>query len=129
MRERRTYTISELAKEFDVTARTIRYYEQFGLVSPERQGQRRLYSERDRVRLRLALRGRRLGFGLEEIAEMLDLYDADPRGQEQLQRALAYGREKIRELERRRSEIDLALEELRAYERRLSALWTARRED
>lgn len=129
MREPRTYTISELAQEFDVTARTIRYYEQFGLVSPRRQGQRRLYSERDRVRLRLALRGRRLGFALEEIAEMLDLYDRDPRGREQLQRALAYGREKMRELERRRVEIDLALEELRSYERRLSALLAERSAD
>lgn len=129
MREPRTYTISELAQEFDVTARTIRYYEQFGLVSPRRQGQRRLYSERDRVRLRLALRGRRLGFALEEIAEMLDLYDQDPGGREQLERALAYGREKMRELERRRGEIDLALEELRSYERRLSALLAERSAD
>lgn len=70
-----TYTISELAREFDVTTRTIRFYEEQGLVIPEREGQKRLYSPADRVRIRLILRGKRIGMSLAESAEVIDLYD------------------------------------------------------
>ena len=77
------YSIQTLAREFDVTARALRFYESKGLLSPERQGVKRVYSERDRVRLALTVRGKRLGFSLEEIREIIDLYDpeqpSDPR--------------------------------------------------
>ncbi|WP_135077537.1 MerR family DNA-binding transcriptional regulator [Terasakiella sp. SH-1] len=73
----KTYSITELSKEFDVTTRTIRFYEDKGLISPEREGQRRIYSPRDRVRLRLIMRGKRIGFALSEIQELIDLYDTD----------------------------------------------------
>ena len=79
-----TWTITELAQEFDVTTRTIRFYEDKGLIAPERLKQRRIYHPRDRVRLQLVMRGKRLGFSLDEIQEMIDLYDADPTESTQL---------------------------------------------
>ena len=72
-----TYGIAELAREFDVTTRTIRFYEDKGLLAPLREGQRRVYAPRDRVRLRLIMRGKRLGFSLDEIRQLIDLYDVD----------------------------------------------------
>ena len=75
---REFYTISDLAKEFDVTTRTIRFYEDQNLISPLREGTRRLFRARDRTRLKLILRGKRLGFTLAEISEILDMYDAAP---------------------------------------------------
>src|SRR5215470_14186477 len=72
------FTITQLSREFDVTTRTIRFYEDEGLLAPERRGQARIYGPRDRVRLRLILRGKRLGFSLSEIKEILDLYDREP---------------------------------------------------
>ncbi len=73
-----TYGIGDLAREFGVTTRTIRFYEDKGLLAPVRQGQRRVYAARDRVRLKLIMRGKRLGLSLEEIGEIIDLYDTDP---------------------------------------------------
>lgn len=122
---RRTYTIGELSQEFRTTTRTIRYYEQCGLLSPERAGKARIYLERERVRLALIMRGRRLGFGLAAIKEMLDLYDIDPSQREQLVRTLQYGRQKIALLERQKQEIEDTLGELKAYEQRLSGLLQA----
>ncbi|HET8790921.1 MAG TPA: MerR family DNA-binding transcriptional regulator [Modicisalibacter sp.] len=81
-RPRRSYTIGELAKVFEVTPRTIRFYEQEGLLHPERRGQTRVYHEKDRVRLKLTLRGKRLGFSLAEIREVIQLYDNAPDGDE-----------------------------------------------
>ena len=72
------YGIADLAREFDVTTRTLRFYEDEGLIAPARKGQRRIFSQRDRVRLKLILRGKRLGFSLGEIREIIDLYDAPP---------------------------------------------------
>ena len=72
---RRTYTITELSSEFGVTLRTIRFYEEQGMLSPARQGRSRVYAARDRVRLKLILRGKRLGLSLSEIAEIIDLYE------------------------------------------------------
>src|SRR3954465_12488198 len=82
----RTYTITELCEEFGVTARALRFYEDEGLISPERQGLSRIYSWRDRARLAWILRGKRVGFSLSEIREMIDLYDVDDgrRGQKQV---------------------------------------------
>ena len=76
--KRKLYSISSLSKEFDVTTRTIRFYEDAGLLTPVRQGRNRLYTVRDRTRLKLILRGKRLGFSLNEIGEMFRLYDSEP---------------------------------------------------
>ena len=84
----RTYSIRQLSKEFDVTARALRFYEDKGLISPERKGQTRLYSPRDRARLQLILRGKRLGFSLVEIHEILDLYTPKDHGAAQMRATL-----------------------------------------
>ena len=79
-----TFSITQLAREFKVTTRTIRFYEDKGLLTPKRQGTTRIYNPRDRVRLQLVLRGKRLGFSLDEIAEIIDMYDAEPGEQGQI---------------------------------------------
>jgi DNA-binding transcriptional MerR regulator len=110
------FTIRDLAEEFGCTHRTIRFYEDEGLLKPRREGQARIYSARDRARLSLILRGRRLGFSLAEIAEMLDLYNADPGHVRQLTVALEKGRARIAQLERQRADIEAALGELKELE-------------
>ncbi|KXS39082.1 MAG: MerR family transcriptional regulator [Halomonadaceae bacterium T82-2] len=112
-RERRTYSIGELARRFEVTPRTIRFYEQEGLLEPERRGQTRVYHEKDRVRLALTLRGKRLGFSLAEIREVIQLYDHAPDGDErQLRRMLDILAEKRRGLERQLEDIHALQNEL-----------------
>lgn len=108
----RTYSISELAHEFDITARAIRFYEDKGLIAPAREGQRRIFSARDRVRLMLILRGKRLGFSLREIQEILDLYDTDTGKTKQLAHLLAKIQERRDSLLRQREDIDLTLQEI-----------------
>ena len=119
-----TCTIADLAREFDVTTRTIRFYEDEGLLTPERQGQTRVYHVRDRVRLKLILRGKRLGFSLKEIAEILDLYDSEPGEVGQLRHFLAKIDERRSILVQQREDIDFILAELDSVEsqcrRRLS---------
>lgn len=95
----RTYSITELTEAFDVTARTLRYYEEVGLLQPARSGLQRLYSERDRVRMGLILRGRRLGFSLQDIEEMLSLYDVDTTEVAQLRDVIARGNARLKEVE------------------------------
>ena len=109
----RTYTIQDLTKAFGITSRTLRHYEQQGLISPERRGQTRIYSARDRARLSLILRGKRVGFGLAEIAEILDLYDQAYGGAAQLSLARKKFVERIALLERQKSDIEESLAELR----------------
>ena len=82
-------SIGDLAREFDVTPRTIRFYEDEGLLSPRREGSRRIYSKRDQVRLKLILRGKRLGFSLADVREMLELYDSAPDERQQLEKFVA----------------------------------------
>ncbi|AQA20039.1 MerR family transcriptional regulator [Halioglobus japonicus] len=94
MAERKTYTISELAKEFGVTPRTIRFYEEKGLVTPARQGQKRLYTPADRVRIKLILRGKRIGMTLDESVEVIDMYDPEHNNSEQLHSLIATVKEK-----------------------------------
>jgi DNA-binding transcriptional MerR regulator len=118
----RTYTISELAAEFGITPRAIRFYEDENLIKPTRQGQSRIYSARDRVRLALILRGKRVGFSLIEIKEMLDLYDVNDGQATQLAFTVRKFDERISSLERQRGDIDQALEELRAARARLEVL-------
>src|SRR5215469_12052100 len=96
----RLYSIGDLAAEFGVSPRAIRFYEDQGLLRPQRIGGNRVYNHRDRVRLILVLRGKRLGFSLADIKGLLDLYDVDPQHIEQLRAALAKGRQRIAELER-----------------------------
>jgi len=117
MTSRGTWTIAEVADEFDVTHRAVRHYEELGLISPERRGTRRVYHRRDRTRLGLILRGKRLGFPLEEIRTIIDLYDA-PRGRSfQLEYVLAQIDERRADLEQRRRDLDAALEELDRFEK------------
>ncbi len=106
------YTITELAREFEVTTRTIRYYEDKGLLSPTRCGQRRIYAPRDHVRLRLIMRGKRLGFSLEDIREMIDLYDVDATEVSQLNKFLEMIRMRQQALRRHQSDIAETLAEL-----------------
>lgn len=107
-----TYTIGELAREFGVTLRALRFYEDRGLLTPKRRGQTRLFSRRDRARLKLVLMGKRVGFSLGEIREMLNLYDLKDGQVTQLQVALEKFREQIRSLEQQRADIDQAIADL-----------------
>lgn len=109
----RTYTIRDLTREFGVTARTLRFYEQEGLIAPARRGQARIYSPRDRARLTLILRGRRVGFSLGEIAEMLNLYELGDGGIAQLERARTKFAQRISELERQKKDIEESVAELK----------------
>lgn len=109
----RTYSIQDLSKELGITARTLRHYETEGLIRPARNGQQRVYSARDRARITLILRGRRVGFTLAEIGEILDLYDNNDGGAAQLAHARRKFRERIEMLERQKADIDESLAELR----------------
>jgi DNA-binding transcriptional MerR regulator len=109
----RTFSIRELTKELGVTPRTLRHYEDEGLIAPARQGQNRLYSARDRARIVLILRGRRVGFSLTEIGEVLDLYDNQDNGAAQLAYAKRKFAERVESLERQRDDIEESLAELR----------------
>ncbi|WP_428608921.1 MerR family transcriptional regulator [Sedimenticola sp.] len=113
-----TYTISELAKEFDITPRAIRFYEDQGLISPSRKGRRRVYRERDRVRLKLVLRGKRLGFALSEVKEMFDLYDTSPGETGQLRFLLDKIKARREMLEQQRQDIEAVLHEMESVEKR-----------
>jgi len=122
----RTFTIRQLCREFAVTPRALRFYEDKGLLSPTRNGMNRVYSPRDRARLLLILRGKRVGFSLSEIREMLDLYDEDDIHVTQMATSITKFRKRIVELEAQRVEIELAIEGLRtttsAVEARLGEL-------
>jgi DNA-binding transcriptional MerR regulator len=107
-----TFTIRDLTREFDVTARTLRFYEEKGLLAPRREGQERLYSRRDRARLKYVLMGKSVGFSLEEIRDMLDLYDLGDGQATQLRVAQERFLEQIDRLKRQRGEIDRAIAEL-----------------
>lgn len=116
-----TWTIAQIAEEFAITHRAVRHYEELGLISPERRGTVRVYHRRDRTRLALILRGKRLGFPLEEIRTIIDLYDA-PRGRRsQLEYVLTQIDERRADLEARRRDLDEALAELDTFEARCRA--------
>jgi DNA-binding transcriptional MerR regulator len=109
----RLYSIGDLSGELGISHRAIRFYEDQGLLAPQRIGGNRVYGARDRARLLLILRGKRLGFALADIKELLDLYDVDPNHLEQLRATLVKGRARIAELERQQQEIALTVSELR----------------
>ena len=116
----RIYSIAELAREFGITARTIRFYEDEGLIKPRRKGLTRLYSAHDRVRLSWILRGKRLGFSLAEIKQLLDLYQVDRTGVQQLKELLRRSRVHIEDLERRRADLDQHIAEFKDVEAQVS---------
>src|SRR5215216_1369232 len=107
------FTIRDLVNECSVTARTLRFYEEKGLLHPRRDGLERLYSRRDRARLKYVLMGKSVGFSLDEVREMLDLYDLGDGQETQLRVALSKFRERVARLERQKGDIDRVIEELR----------------
>src|SRR5215813_12256964 len=111
--DREVFTIGELARECGITARTLRFYEEKGLLSPRRDGLERLYSRRDRARLKYVLMGRNVGFSLDEVREMLDLYDVGDGQETQLKAALSKFHERIARLERQKADIERVIDELR----------------
>jgi DNA-binding transcriptional MerR regulator len=117
----RIYSIAELSREFAITPRTIRFYEDEGLITPRRQGLTRLYSAGDRARLSWIRRGQRLGFKLAEIRELLDLYQIDRTGIQQMRELLRRSRLHISELERKRSDLDAHINEFKEVEAQASA--------
>ena len=113
--DREHFTISDLSGEFGVTARALRFYEDEGLIAPERRGLQRIYSQRDRARLAWILRGKRVGFSLGEIREMIDLYDIGDGRQVQRQVTLERCRDRIDLLTRQKHDIDAAIAELQEF--------------
>jgi DNA-binding transcriptional MerR regulator len=112
----RNFSIGELAGEFGITSRTLRLYEEEGLLDPQRDGTRRIYNERNRVRLRLILRGKRLGWSLSEIRESFDLYDSSHDESAQLESMLGKLEQRRETLITQRSDIDSALQDLERVE-------------
>jgi len=117
--ERGEYSIGELAREFDVTPRAIRFYEDQGLISPRRDGQRRIYTPRDRTRLKLTLRGKRLGLTLSEIRELIDMYEPGRDERPQLERFLAVLEAHRASLLQQRADIEAQLSEIQTFEKRV----------
>ena len=111
------FSISELAQEFDVTTRAIRFYEDEGLLEPHRQGRQRVYSSRDRVRLKLILRGKRLGFSRSEIGDIIDMYDSEPGEAGQLQYFIEKISVRRKTLKQQRDDIEVTLKELDSIEK------------
>src|SRR3989449_3932918 len=115
--ERAEFSISELAREFDVTPRAIRFYEDQGLLAPRRDGQRRIYTPRDRTRLKLTLRGKRLGLTLAEIRELIDMYEPGRDERPQLERFLAVLESHKASLIQQRADIEAQLSEIQTFEK------------
>lgn len=108
-----TLTIREMCDAFDVTPRTLRFYEAKELLFPIREGQKRLFTKRDRARLKLILRGKRFGFSLEEIRQLLDLYDMGDQQATQLQRTYEVAQQRLKDMEEQRDELNEAIVDLR----------------
>jgi len=123
----RTYSITELAAEFDITPRAIRFYEDMGLLEPARAGRMRVYSHRDRTRLKLTLRGKRLGLALSEVKELVDMYESPADNAQQLDAFLAMLRTHRVQLERQLDDLQLTLAEIAQHEQRARSLLAAAR--
>jgi DNA-binding transcriptional MerR regulator len=117
--ERAEFSISDLAREFDITPRAIRFYEDQGLLAPRREGQRRIYTPRDRTRLKLTLRGKRLGLTLSEIRDLIDMYDPGRDERPQLERFLAVLEAHKSSLLQQREDIEAQLSEIQAFEKKV----------
>ena len=113
------YTISDLAQRFDITTRAIRFYESEGLLSPEREGQKRLYRHKDYITLKLILRGKRLGWSLAESRELIQMYGSGKNNQEQYQKVLEKVQESRERLEQQKHDIEIMLMELDEHEARV----------
>ena len=114
------FTISDLSAQFEISPRTIRFYEEKGLLSPQRtKGNHRVYDKRDRARLKLILRGKRFGYSLEEIAEMIGMTDVDMGEAEQIERSLLYGEKKLGEIRERINELRLLEKDILTVKERL----------
>ena len=113
---KKKYSISDLAGEFSITTRTIRFYEEKGYLNPERNGMRRIYSSADRTSLRLILRGKRLGLSLDETADMIKMYGSPRGNQKQLKKFLQRIAQKRAELERKQSDLNVLLDDLQQVE-------------
>lgn len=118
MKREKTYGIGELARDFDVTTRTIRFYEEAGLLNPARDGQQRIYTDADRVKLKLILRGKRLGFSLSESRDIIEMYDPESGNEKQLNALLSKIQERREQLAEQMREIQLMQVELEEAERR-----------
>lgn len=118
MNREKTYGIGELARDFDVTTRTIRFYEEAGLLDPARDGQQRVYTDADRVKLKLILRGKRLGFSLSESRDLIEMYDPESGNTKQLNALLEKIQERREQLAEQMREIELMQVELEEAERR-----------
>jgi len=108
-----TLTIREMCAAFDVSPRTLRFYETKELLSPIRLGTKRLFTKKDRARLRLILRGKRFGFSLEEIRQLLDMYDRDGSNEAQLMRTYDIAKDRLAQMEAQRAELDVAIADLK----------------
>jgi DNA-binding transcriptional MerR regulator len=117
--ERAEFSISELAREFEITPRAIRFYEDQGLLAPRREGQRRIYTPRDRTRLKLTLRGKRLGLTLSEIRELIDMYEPGRDQRPQLERFLAVLESHQASLLQQRADIEAQLAEIQGFEKKI----------
>ncbi|MBU0992941.1 MAG: MerR family transcriptional regulator [Proteobacteria bacterium] len=119
--ENKTYTITDLSGEFDISLRTIRFYEEKELIRPERtESSQRIYSSRDRARLKLILRGKRLGFSLTQIAEMIGMASVNMNERDQIQKSIAYGQKKLEEVKQMKEELFLLEEDLLALYKKLA---------
>ncbi|WP_372602740.1 MerR family DNA-binding transcriptional regulator [Actibacterium sp.] len=107
------FTISEMCAEFDVTARTLRFYEDKELLFPKREGQKRLFTRSDRARVKLILQGKRFGFSLEEIRQLLNLYDIDDQQETQLRKTVELSEKHLANLQQKRDELDTAIHDLK----------------
>ncbi|NOY68538.1 MAG: MerR family DNA-binding transcriptional regulator [Deltaproteobacteria bacterium] len=117
---RRIFSISELADELDISPRAIRFYEEKGLILPERtKGNHRIYDKRDRARLKLILRGKRLGYSLDDIAEMIGMAEFNMDEMQQLRKSYAYGKKKLKEIESRMEELNILKEDLLAVQEKI----------
>lgn len=115
--QKETYTISALAEEFDISTRSIRFYEEKNLISPQRtEGNQRFYTRRDRARLKLILRGKRFGYSLEEIAEIIGMTDIDIDEEEQISKTLKFGKKRLAELRERIHELTLLEQDLSTFQ-------------
>jgi DNA-binding transcriptional MerR regulator len=121
-KDARTFTITELAQEFDITPRAIRFYEDVGLLTPARAGRNRVYTHRDRTRLKLTLRGKRLGLSLQEVKQLVDMYESPSDTTQQLQAFLGVLQDHRQQLEQQLDDIQVTLAEIAQHEDRCRRL-------